>query len=55
MNDLLTIKEWTNIEILSLLDLADKIKSNPNQFSIELRNKTLAMLFQKTSTRTRII
>lgn len=54
MNDLLTIKEWTDIEILSLLDLADKIKSNPNQFSLELRNKTLAMLFQKTSTRTRI-
>jgi len=54
MNDLLTIKEWTDIEILSLLDLADKIKSNPNQFSIVLRNKTLAMLFQKTSTRTRI-
>lgn len=54
MNDLITIKEWTDIEILSLLDLADKIKSNPNQFSIVLRNKTLAMLFQKTSTRTRI-
>lgn len=54
MNDLITIKEWTDIEILSLLDLADKIKSNPNQFSIVLRNKTLAMLFQITSTRTRI-
>lgn len=54
MNDLLTIKEWTNIEILSLLDLADKIKSNPTQFSLELRNKILAMLFQKSSTRTRI-
>lgn len=54
MNDLLTIKEWTDIEILSLLDLADKIKSNPIQFSLELRKKTLAMLFQKTSTRTRI-
>lgn len=54
MKDLLTIKEWSDIEILSLLDLADKIKSNPNQYSSELRNKTLAMLFQKTSTRTRI-
>jgi len=54
MNDLLTIKEWTDIEILALLDLADKIKSNPNQYTSELRNKTLAMLFQKTSTRTRI-
>ena len=54
MNDLLTIKEWTKIEILSLLDLADKIKSNPTQFSLELRNKILAMLFQKSSTRTRI-
>ena len=54
MNDLLTIKEWSDIEILSLLDLADKIKSNPNQFSSELKNKILAMLFQKTSTRTRI-
>lgn len=54
MNDLLTIKQWTDIEILSLLDLADKIKSNPNQYASELRNKTLAMLLQKTSTRTRI-
>ena len=54
MKDLLTLKEWSDNEILSLLDLADRIKSNPNEYSSELRNKTLAMLFQKTSTRTRI-
>lgn len=54
MKDLLTIKDWSEVEIISLLDLADKIKNNPNKFSSKLKGKIIALLFQKTSTRTRI-
>ncbi len=54
MKDLLTIKDWSEVEIRSLLDLADEVKSNPKKFSSKLTRKTIVLLFQKTSTRTRI-
>lgn len=54
MKDLLTIKDWTEKEIMSLLNLADNVKKNPNEFSLKLQGKTAILLFQKTSTRTRI-
>ncbi len=54
MKNLLTIFDWSEIEIRSLLDLAVEVKNNPEKFSSTLSRKTLALLFQKTSTRTRI-
>jgi len=54
MKNLLTIKDLTEKEILSLLDLADDIKQNPNNYNSRLKGKILILLFQKTSTRTRI-
>ncbi len=54
MNDLLTIKDLTDKEILELLDLAEDVKKNPNKYSSALYGKSIALLFQKTSTRTRI-
>lgn len=54
MIDLLTIKDLTDKEILELLDLAEDVKKNPNKFSSALNGKSIALLFQKTSTRTRI-
>lgn len=52
--DLLTLKDWSTKDIVSTLQLAYRIKRKPKRFSKVLRNKTLAMLFQKTSTRTRV-
>jgi len=54
MKDLLSIKELTEKDILSLLDLADSIKKNPNEYTTKMKGKTAILLFQKTSTRTRI-
>lgn len=52
--DLLTLEDWSGEDIISVLKLAQKIKKNSNKFSKSLKDKSLAMLFQKTSTRTRI-
>jgi ornithine carbamoyltransferase len=50
----LTLKDKTGKWIESVIDLALSIKKNPEKYSDALRQKTLAMVFQKTSTRTRI-
>ncbi|MEM5847363.1 MAG: ornithine carbamoyltransferase [Candidatus Aenigmatarchaeota archaeon] len=52
--DLLTLKDYTKEEIKYLIDKAIEIKRNPKKFSKSLEGKTLAMIFQKTSTRTRV-
>ncbi len=54
MKNLLTIKNLSEKEIKSLLDLADAIKHNPDNYSSVLKGKSIILLFQKTSTRTRI-
>ncbi len=54
MITLLSIKDLAEKQILALLDLAETIKQDPNEFSSKLKGKTGILLFQKTSTRTRI-
>ena len=54
MKDLLTIENINAEEIISLLDLGDDVKRNPKRYSSRLKGKNVALLFQKTSTRTRI-
>jgi len=54
MKNLTSIKDLTESELLVLLDFAEDIKKNPKNFQDSLRGKTGALLFQKTSTRTRI-
>ncbi|HBV58277.1 MAG TPA: ornithine carbamoyltransferase [Candidatus Magasanikbacteria bacterium] len=56
MRHLISLKEQTKEDILSMLELAQKIKAerNAGQLTNYLPNKTLVMLFQKTSTRTRL-
>ena len=51
--DLLTLKAWSSDDILSTVEEGLAIKNHPDRYVDSLRGKTLAMLFQKTSTRTR--
>lgn len=54
MKNLLTIKDLSEQEILSLINLADLIKHNRENYTSALKGKSIILLFQKTSTRTRI-
>ncbi len=52
--DLLTLKDWSEKDILYIIDKAIEIKKNPQKYENSLKGKTLVMLFEKTSTRTRL-
>lgn len=54
MNDFLSIKDFSSQQIRRFLDLARRIKTIPEAFSASLRGKTLAMIFEKPSLRTRV-
>jgi ornithine carbamoyltransferase len=52
--DFVSIKDFSPSEIQYLLILARQIKANPSLYSKTLRGKTLAMIFEKPSLRTRV-
>ena len=54
--DLLTLEELTKDELSKIIDLAIKLKKDLKKGKNQplLKNKTLAMIFQKPSTRTRV-
>jgi len=54
MRHLLTLRDWTPKQIEEVVDRSIEIKKNPRKYRAALRDKSLAMIFQKTSTRTRI-
>ena len=56
MRHLISLKEQSKEDILKMLDMAIKLKAkrNAGELTDLLPNKTLIMLFQKTSTRTRL-
>lgn len=56
MRHLISLKEQSKKDILEILDLAQKLKAKreAGELTNYLSNKTLLMLFQKTSTRTRL-
>lgn len=56
MKHLISLKEQTRKDILEILNTAKKLKAKRknNEITDYLPNKTLIMLFQKTSTRTRL-
>jgi len=51
---LLTLKDWTPKQIEEVIDKSIAIKKNPAKYRTALHDKSLAMIFQKTSTRTRV-
>lgn len=51
---ILTLGELTRDEIFSILSKAKEIKKNPSVFSDKLKGKSIAILFSKPSTRTRV-
>ena len=54
MRHLPNLKSLSGEEINDILGRAKQIKANPEAYREVLRGETLAMLFQKTSTRTRV-
>ena len=53
MKHIISLKEQSKQDILKLLDMAQKLKAKKEPINL-LQNKTLVMLFQKSSTRTRL-
>lgn len=56
MRHFLTLKDFSKEEILEIIDIGLKIKKDLKAgiYKKELENKTLAMIFEKSSTRTRV-
>ena len=56
MRHFLSIKDFTKDELLEMIDLAQKIKkqTKQKQFVPYLEHQTLGMIFEKSSTRTRV-
>ncbi len=50
---LLTLKEWTTEQISDVIEKSIEIKNHPDTYRTALKDQSLAMIFQKTSTRTR--
>ena len=56
MRHFLTLKDFSKEELLEMITLAQKIKAqkSSNTFVPYMKNKTLGMIFEKSSTRTRV-
>ena len=53
-NDFLSLRDFTPEQVRRLLDLASDIKKRPDAYSAALKGKTLALIFEKPSLRTRV-
>jgi ornithine carbamoyltransferase len=54
VDHLLTLEELSSKELFKLLDLAAQIKKKPGKYKKALKGQTLGMIFEKSSTRTRV-
>jgi len=52
--DFIEIHDYTAAEVREIFELARDMKANPSKFSRALEGQTLAMIFEKSSTRTRV-
>jgi len=52
--DLISVKDLTSQEIENIFGLTDKLKKDKAKFSLVLAGKSLALIFQKPSNRTRV-
>ena len=50
----LSLKDWSPEELVGLFDLAAGLKAQPEGWAEALKGRSLAMIFQKPSTRTRV-
>jgi ornithine carbamoyltransferase len=53
MKHLTSFKNWSSQDLLSCIELASILKTEPQEYHSRMKHKTMAMIFQKTSTRTR--
>ena len=54
MRHLLTLEDWTREQIAAAIATARAIKAEPSKYADVLRRKTLCMIFEKPSLRTRL-
>jgi ornithine carbamoyltransferase len=54
MKHLISLKDWSMEEILDVLELAAEVKAAPLKYAEALKQKTLLMIFEKPSLRTRL-
>jgi ornithine carbamoyltransferase len=52
--DLITLLDYSGAEILSLIDSADRLKKQKGELRADLKGKSVALVFQKPSNRTRV-
>ncbi len=52
--DFLTLKDFDRDDLIELVDLAGVVKKNPGKYKKVLKDKNIALLFDKNSTRTRL-
>lgn len=54
MKHLITLENWSTSALEGLLDLAGRVKATPADYRDSMRRKTLLMIFEKPSLRTRV-
>jgi len=54
INHFVDISDFKKSELKSIISFAKKIKNNPNKYQNLLKNKSLGMIFEKQSNRTRL-
>jgi len=52
--DFIEIHDYTAAEVQEIFDVARDMKANPGKYRTSLEGQTLAMIFEKSSTRTRV-